>query len=245
MGWGAAFGAVASIAGGLLGSKGSSDAADAQKQAAREQIAYQKWLFEQQTALQAPFREAGLSGQDRYLTLLGLKSPTSNNALDPDFGKYAGEFTADKFQADPGYAFRLSEGMKALDRQAAARGGLISGNALKAAGEYGQQSASDEYTNAYNRYYNDRNQLLNPLGNLAGMAQNATNQVQQAGSQMGQNVNNAYGDLGNARASSYASQAQAWGNALNQLGNIGMDYYAMKNRGYGIPGTTQDNGSRW
>jgi hypothetical protein len=34
------------------------------------------------------------------------------------------------FTTDPGYAFRLSEGQKGLDRQAAARGGLISGGAL-------------------------------------------------------------------------------------------------------------------
>ena len=52
---------------------------------------------------------------------------------------------------DPGYKFRLSEGMKALDRQAAARGGLISGNALKATQRYGQDLASQEFGNAYNR----------------------------------------------------------------------------------------------
>lgn len=54
-------------------------------------------------------------------------------------------------QADPGYQFRLSEGLKALDRQAAARGGLISGSALKASQRYGQDMASQEYGQAYNR----------------------------------------------------------------------------------------------
>src|SRR5690606_37916407 len=34
---------------------------------------------------------------------------------------------------DPGYAFRLKEGQKALDRQASAAGGLYSGGQLKAA----------------------------------------------------------------------------------------------------------------
>jgi hypothetical protein len=54
-------------------------------------------------------------------------------------------------QADPGYQFRLSEGLKALDRQAAARGGLISGSALKASQRYGQDMASQEYGQAYAR----------------------------------------------------------------------------------------------
>ena len=94
----------------------------------------------------------------------------------PDFGRYAGDFAGSAettlpgaftpgaesalpaaftgevdLQADPGYQFRLSEGLKALDRQAAARGGLISGSALKASSRYGQDMASQEYGNAYNR----------------------------------------------------------------------------------------------
>jgi hypothetical protein len=65
-------------------------------------------------------------------------------------------FGAADFQADPGYNFRLSEGLKALDRQAAARGGLMSGAALKAAGRYGQEAASQEYGNAFNRFQTNR-----------------------------------------------------------------------------------------
>jgi len=67
------------------------------------------------------------------------------------------------FQADPGYAFRMTEGLKALDRQAAARGGLISGAALKASQGYGQDLASQEYMNAFNRFQTNRTNLLNPL----------------------------------------------------------------------------------
>jgi hypothetical protein len=76
-----------------------------------------------------------------------------------------------QFQADPGYAFRLSEGQKALDRSAAARGGLISGNALKAATGYGQEMGSQEYTNAFNRYQQERAAKLQPLQSLAGVGQ--------------------------------------------------------------------------
>jgi hypothetical protein len=227
MPWGAAIGAAGAIGGGMLSAGGAKDAAKAQLRATRENIDFQRWLFERQTALQAPFREGGLSGQNAYMTLLGLRSPTSDNTSDPNFGKYAGAFDMEHFQQDPGYAFRLSEGLKALDRQAAARGGLISGNALKAATQYGQEMGSQEYMNAYNRYYNDKAQALNPYAALMGIGQQATNQVQNAGSQMGQAVGNAYSDLGNARASSYAGQANAWSNALSGVANVGMNYYMM------------------
>jgi hypothetical protein len=80
-------------------------------------------------------------------------------------------FGMSQFQADPGYAFRLSEGQKALDRSAAARGGLISGNALKAATGYGQEMGSQEYTNAFNRYQQERAAKLQPLQSLAGVGQ--------------------------------------------------------------------------
>jgi len=65
-------------------------------------------------------------------------------------------FGAADFQADPGYAFRLSEGMKALDRTAASRGGLLSGATLKGAQRYGSDLASQEYGNAYNRFQANR-----------------------------------------------------------------------------------------
>lgn len=57
-----------------------------------------------------------------------------------------------QFQADPGYDFRLSEGMRGINNSAAARGGVLSGAALKAASKYNQDFASNEYGNAFNRY---------------------------------------------------------------------------------------------
>lgn len=60
-----------------------------------------------------------------------------------------------KFEADPGYAFRQAEGMKGINNSAAARGGVLSGAALKAASKYNQDFASNEYSNAYNRYQID------------------------------------------------------------------------------------------
>lgn len=134
----------------------------------------------------------------------------------PDFGKYTRDFGMQDFQQDPGYAFRMSEGLKALDRQAAARGGLISGGALKASQRYGQDMASQEYMNAFNRYQTNRSNQLNPLQSLMGGAQTAANTLGTAGQNYANQAGEAYMGAGNARASGYVGQANALTGALNQ-----------------------------
>jgi hypothetical protein len=124
-----------------------------------------------------------------------------------------------QFTADPGYGFRLSEGQKALDRQAAARGGLISGGALKAAQRYGQEMGSQEYTNAFNRYQTERQARLNPLQSLAGVGQTSVAQLGAAGQTMASNVGEAIGAGAQARASGYMGGANALSQGLNQYLN--------------------------
>jgi hypothetical protein len=120
-----------------------------------------------------------------------------------------------QFQQDPGYAFRLKEGQQALDRSAAARGGLISGGALKAAARYGQEMGSQEYTNAFNRYQAERQARLNPLQSLTGMSQTTANTLGAAGQNMASNVGEAQQNAAAARASGYVGQANALTGGLN------------------------------
>lgn len=113
-----------------------------------------------------------------------------------------GEFTKDfaygpfKFEADPGYQFRLQQGQQAIDRSMAARGGATGGAALKAAARFGQEMGSQEYGNAYNRYGQDygrafdtflanRANRMNPLLQLAMLGQNANSESIRAGSAFG------------------------------------------------------------
>ena len=133
-----------------------------------------------------------------------------------DFGKYARDFGMSDFQADPGYAFRLSEGLKALDRQAAARGGLMSGGALKAAARYGQDMASDEYMNAFNRYQTNRAAQLNPLQSMAGMGQTTANTLGQAGQNYATNAGNAYAAAGQAKAAGIMGMANSLSQGVGQ-----------------------------
>jgi len=210
-----------------VGAYSANQAAKAQKSAADTSAAIQRETFEKQTQLQEPFRQGGLSAQNQLLTLLGL-APQGVEGINvdktsPEFGSAARSFSMADFQADPGYAFRMSEGMKALDRSAAARGGLLSGAALKGATRFGQDLASTEYTNAFNRYQTERAARLNPLQSIMGAGQSSANTLTNAAGNMGQGVAQAAVAGGNAQASQYMNTANVLTNALNQ----GVNMYAQ------------------
>jgi hypothetical protein len=217
-GWVAGAVAVGTIGGAIISSQGAKSAAQTQADAAGQATEAQRQIFERQVELQEPFREAGLKGQNRLLELLGL----SEDKTAPGYGKYASaEFGMDKFKADPGYAFRMSEGMKALERSAAQRGGLLSGSTLKATQRYGQDLASQEYQNAFNRYQAERTGTLNPFQALAGTAQSSANTLgQQAGAFGNAMASNIIG-AGNAQAAGQIGQANAFSSGLGQ----GINFY--------------------
>jgi hypothetical protein len=190
---------AAIIGSSLFGANAANKAAKTQAGAADRAAELQQQQFERQVELQAPFREAGV----RALPELEAAS------------RYT-PFGMEQFTADPGYGFRLAEGQKALDRQAAARGGLISGGALKAAQRYGQEMGSQEYTNAFNRYQTERQARLNPLQSLAGVGQTSVGQLGQAGQAMASGVGEAGGQAAQARASGYMGGANALSQGLSQ-----------------------------
>jgi len=144
----AIIGGVASLGSAAIASNAASKAADQQAEAAREA-----------GALWQPYADAGITGQNKLMEYLGIGGDSDAEG----YGQYAtAEFTPDQFLAgqDPAYAFRMDEGLKALDQTAAARGGLLSGNALQAAQTYGQGLASQEYQNAFLRYQTERDKTL-------------------------------------------------------------------------------------
>jgi hypothetical protein len=194
--------AGATIGSAVIGAASSRSAAKAQAGAADRAADLQQEQFERQVELQAPFREAGV----RALPELEAAS------------RYT-PFGMEQFRADPGYAFRMSEGMKGLERSAAARGGLLSGSMLKGIQRFGQDLGSQEYMNAFNRYQTERNARLNPLQSLAGMSQTATNQLGAAGQNYATNAGNAFGAAGQARASGYMGTANAISGGVGQYLN--------------------------
>ena len=252
--------AVVGVAGAAMQSSAASSAASkqaaaadrataAQKQAADESLALQKEQYDKNVQMQEPYRQTGLTAQNRLMEYLGLTPDVNakdvngnpvtglvDRSTSADYGKYGKEYSPADFAQgiDPGYQFRLSEGIKALNSTAAARGGLISGAALKAATNYGQNAASQEYTNAFNRYQTSRANILNPLQSLVGVGQTGANQAQAASTNYANQGSNTYNNLGtntaniamsngNAQAAATVAQGNAWGNAF---GNIGKAFNA-------------------
>lgn len=161
----------------------------------------------------------------------------SSSSSNPLYGSLLRSFTANDFQTDPGYQFRIEQGQKQLEGSAAARGGLLSGAAAKALTKYNQDFASNEYSNAYNRFNNDQNTIFNRLAGISGVGQTATNQLQSAGSNaasaMGRNTLYA----GTQRASGYANAANSLnagiGSATSSLVNYLRPSYGGYGGGYG------------
>lgn len=220
---GAVIGAGATYLSSQEQSSAARDAANTQAAANDRSAQLQYQMFKEQKELQKPWQEAGVNA-------LGKLTSGINTG---QFGKVSPfSFTAQEFakQQDPGYAFRLAEGNKALNQSAAARGGLISGNALKAAQRYGQEMGSQEFQNAYNRAltgYNANQQAVvnayNQLAGVSGTGQTSAQQIGAAGQQYGVNAGNLASQTGASTANSLLAQGaarssayQGYGSALGQ-----------------------------
>lgn len=218
-GWGGWLDTILDIApdllGAYLGADAAGDAARMQQQGSREAIAETRRQYDQTRADLAPFREAG------YGALGQINTGLVNGG---DFNR---DFTIADFQKDPGYQFRMDEGRSAIEGSRAASGGLFSGATGKALQRYGQDYASNEYSNAYNRFNNDRNQRFNRLASVAGIGQTATNTTVNAGANAARDVADSVIGGANAAAAGRVGQANAYMGGLESLGN----YY--RSRRYG------------
>lgn len=119
------------------------------------------------------------------------------------------------FFTSPGYNFRIGEGIKALDRGAAAKGGLYSGAQMKGITRFGQGIASDEYA-----------RWLGGLQSLAGQGISAGNQYGAAAGQTGADLARIYGNSAYARGSAYGDAAGGVNDAIQ--GGIGNWIYARE-----------------
>jgi hypothetical protein len=188
----------------IINAIGSANAANAQMEAAKKAmgISDQAWL--DQRRMQMPYVGAGKEGLDSLLGMLRGGGPQVD------------------LNADPGYQFRLSEGQKALERSAAARGGLMSGRFAKDLGGWSQGLASQEYGNAWNRAQADYGNRWNRAFGLAGMGQGSAQNIGNFGSQQADRIAQLYGAKGNAEGAGHMGVANGIGGAIRSAGNIGM-----------------------
>lgn len=150
--------------------------------------------------LQQPYADIGTQGAGM------LGDALASGALTQRFGDTA-------FQADPSYQFRKQQGMDGIESSAAARGGLLSGAAMKALNAYNSNLASQEYGAAYDRFNNDQNGLYSRLMGVTQMGQGASNNMTNLASQYGGNMANNQMSLGQLLSQNILGGAQA-----NQMG---------------------------
>ena len=225
-------GVIDSISGGIDQFTGHAGAQAARKAAREQQMGLERGLGVAQQQYQqgyndlAGYRGAGQAGTQGLLA--GLADPNSY------FGYQFQGFdpSSINIQDDPGYQFRLQQGLGAAQNSQAARGLSQSGGALKELQDYASGMASQEYNNAYNRNYQTwqgnqagrlgQSQLrAGQLSNLANLGMGATQQ----GNQLGQNYANQYLSgqmgIGDARAAgllgAQSSLAQGTQNVMGLL----------------------------
>lgn len=170
---------AAAVGGGaLIGAGASIYGANQQSNAAGQALDFQKQQYGDTQRNMAPYRQNGAGALDN----LGRLN--------------SGDMS--KFYTSPDYNFRLNQGMNTLQNSAASRGGLLSGNAMRAISDYGQNTASGEYGNYWNR--NFQQAQLGQSGAL-GQAQVGAGQAGQIGNtMMGQGQANASGAVGAANS---------------------------------------------
>jgi hypothetical protein len=213
-------------------------AADVSERTAAEDRALQWKMYQQQRGDYEKFYGRGRTdlntGYANALQTLGPyddAGPAATSRLAELAGVYGSGAQLSALQSDPGYQFRMQQGIQATDRSAAARGMLMSGANQKALTEFGQGLASSELNNAYNRVagvadagrnaatniantYTGRGTALANLAtgqatNLSALGTNTTNALQGISNTNLQNQTTALNNIGQARASGYLNTGRS------------------------------------
>lgn len=195
------------VGGALISSSASKSAANTQAASSDKAAALSQAQYEQTRADQAPWRAAG---ETALSSLTGGLAPG---------GQFTKNFTMADYQADPGYAFRLSEGQKGIESAASARGSQYSGATLKALNRFNSDQASQEYGKAYDRFNADQSTDFNRLASVAGVGQTAVNQTAAAGQAAATTAGQAIQNAGTARASGYVGTANAINGTIGTIAN--------------------------
>jgi len=200
--------AIAMAASTAYSSSQASKAAKAQAGAAQQAADLQKQMFDKQVEMAGPYTGAGEAATNRLMEYLGIGgTPTAAG-----YGQFGGPFTMETFKADPFYQYSLDQGVKDLERTAAARGGLLSGSTIR-----GYKNVQGrEYENAMNRYFANRAATLAPFQSLSGQGAQTVANLGAGAQRYATGAGEAMMSGGAARATGYINQANVLSNALMQ-----------------------------
>lgn len=189
----------------VTGQTAAKDAANATKDASNKSIALQREMWQKSLDLNKPFYDAGVGALGQ---LQALRAPSM------DIGN---------FKASPDYNFRLQQGQNQILSGAGAQGMRLSGATLKALNDYGQNTASQEYSSWYGRRMGEYQDQWNRLAQMAGIGQTANSAAMGANQNAAAGISQQYQNIGNANA---AVAMQGYNGFMNLL-NLGAKAYGM------------------
>lgn len=204
-------------------------AADLTSKSAENSLNFNQDVFNKNQANQQPYIQAG---QGAVGSLAEQVAP--GGALNTPYGKEFSyqpfSFSGDVLKNDPAYQFDLDQGQQAIQRSAAAQGGVVSGGALKDLADYTQSNALNAYQTAYNtelgsyntNYANALQQYQTAYNVWQNDQANSYNR-QQGVATLGENAAVGAGSQGTAAANNVAAinstTANSLGNYATQAGN--------------------------
>ncbi len=204
--------AAVSIGGSLIASNASGNAADAQSQSAQDAQRLQLEMFNRNKQDLAPWMQSGQKGNEALMNFLGI----GGGGFDPN-APGVRPFGVQDFQQDPGYQFRMNEGLNAVLNKRSAIGGLDSGNTMRALEDYGQGMASQEYGNAFSRYNANQKNIYDRLSGLSNTGVNAAGGIAKLGANAAEDSGLFGVQGGNAQAAGIIGQANAANGGINDL----------------------------
>jgi hypothetical protein len=205
MTWGLVAVAGATLVTGSMASRAAGSAAEAQGASAQAGIDEQRRQFDAVQKLLQPYVAAGQPALQQQQAFLGLQGPEAERAA------------IERIRSGETFQALSAQGENAMLQNASATGGLRGGNIQGALAQFRPQLLSSMIEQQYNR-----------LGGMTTLGQQSAAGVGNAGMQTGQNVANLLGQQGAAQAAGGLGQAQAYGNTISGLANVGGQYFGRQ-----------------
>lgn len=201
--------AGAAVVGGIVNAYTTNKAVDAQTAAQDKSIAQQKAQYTQTRSDLAPYREMGVNASNELQTRLPFL--TSPIVMDQA-----------ALEQTPGYQFTKTQGLKAVQNSAAARGLGVSGAALKGAASFATGLADQTYQTQFNLENTNRTNAYNRLKGLIDTGGNAAAQTGNFGANAANNISSSITGQGNAQAAGYNAIGANVQSGLNNLQGYAM-----------------------
>ena len=224
MTWAVTAATVGSIGGSLLGGASARKQAEAKRRALEEAKRQVTQAYQTSKGYYDPYYQTGTAASNRLAELMGI----GGNTAAAGYGSMLKDFSMADYQQDPGYLFRLQEGLKALQGKAGARGGLLSGATIRGGQKYAQDVASQEYGNAYQRYMEQMQNRYNMLSGQQGVGYRAGGALADLSTGYGANMANFAMGQGAIDAAKTASQYKMYGDILGSATNALGSYFGGK-----------------